>query len=266
MTIQNLEDSIMFTLPKQPQSIGVVLDSGFRLFAAGFSKVIGLSVAANIIVYLPMLIFMPFLMSNTQPPPEAFTGGFFIAALVAGILSMAFYLAIIRVFGAIARDEPVSIGAALTAGLKRLLPMLIAAILYMIVVSLGMVLLIIPGMIVMLTLMFFSVAMVLDEEGIISSLSRSHKLVWGNWWRTATVLTVPLVIVFVMMMAVSLLMAFLGQFLPAAGVVSLVMQIVVNALTQLLFYAIFVVQYQDLILRKEGTDLELRLQQAPATG
>ena len=37
-------------------------------------------------------------------------------------------------------------------------------------------------------------------------------------------------------------------------------------LIQLLFYAIFVVQYQDLILRKEGTDLELRLQQAPATG
>ncbi len=256
----------MFTLPKQPQSIGVVLDAGFRLFATGFSKVIGLSLAANVIVYLPMLMFLPYIMSNTQPPVEEFMGTFFVAAFAAGVVSMAFYLAIIHVFGTIARDEPVSIGGSLMVGLKRLLPMLIAAILYMLVVSLGMVLLIIPGLILMLTLMFFSVAMVLYDEGMISSLSRSHRLVWGNWWRTATVLTVPLVVVFVVMMGVSLLMAFLGQLLPAPGIVNLVTQVVVNALIQLLFYAIFVVQYHDLILRKEGTDLELRLQQAPAAG
>ncbi len=266
MTIHNLEDSIMFTLPKQPQSIGVVLDAGFRLFAVGFSKVIGLSIAATIIVYLPTLMFLPYITSNTQPPVEQMMGVFLPAALVAGVVSMVFYLAIIHVFGAIAREEPVRVGASLMVGVKRLLPMLVAAILYMLVVSLGMVLLIVPGLILMLTLMFFSVAMVLDDESMVSSLNRSHKLVWGNWWRTATVLTVPLVIVLVVLLAVGLLMAFLGQMLPTPGLVDLVLQLVVNTVTQLLFYAIFVVQYQDLILRKEGTDLELRLQQAPATG
>ncbi len=256
----------MFTLPKQPESIGVVLDSGFRLFAAGFKKAIGLSLAANVIVYLPFLVLIPYAMSSGQAQAEGFLAILAVAMVVAGVVSMAFYLAIIHLYGTIARDESVSIGASLVVGLKRLLPLIVATILYLLVVSLGMVLLIIPGLILMLTLMFFSVAMVLDDEGMVSSLNRSHKLVWGNWWRTATVLTVPVVIVFVMMIAVSLLLAFLGHMIPAPGIVGLVMQVVVNALTQLLFYAIFVVQYQDLILRKEGTDLELRLQQAPAAG
>ncbi len=258
----------MFTLPKQPESIGVVLDSGFRLFAAGFKKAIGLSLVANIIVYLPVLVLLTYFASAAQPPAEGFMVIFSATMVAGGVVSMIFYLAIIHLYGTIARDEPVSIAASLMVGLKRLLPMIVAGLLYMLVVSLGMVLLVIPGLILMLTLMFFSVAMILDDEGMVSSLNRSHRLVWGNWWRTATVLTVPLVIMSVVIIGVSLLMAFLSPLMPAAasGIVGLVTQVVVNALIQLLFYAIFVVQYQDLILRKEGTDLELRLQQAPATG
>ncbi len=258
----------MFTLPKQPQSIGEVLDSGFRLFATGFSKTIGLSVVANIIAYVPLFMLTLYMASHLQAPadPTAIMAPFGIGILVAMLLSMIFYLAIIHVFGALAREEPVSIGASLTVGLKRLMPVLIALILYMIAVSLGMVLLIVPGLILMLTLMFFAVGMVLEKEGIFSSLSRSHRLVWGNWWRTATVLTVPVIIVMVVFIGVSLVLAFLSQLIPAPEITSLVVQMVLNAVTQLLFYAIFVVQYQDLILRKEGTDLEARMEHAVATG
>ena len=258
----------MFTLPKQPQSIGEVLDSGFRLFATGFSKTIGLSVVANIIAYLPLFVLTLHMASGLQAPadPTAIMAPFGIGILVAGLVSMVFYLAIIHVFGALAREEPVSIGASLTVGLKRLIPVFIALILYMIAVSLGMVLLIIPGLILMLTLMFFAVGMVLEKEGIFSSLSRSHRLVWGNWWRTATVLTVPVIIVMVVFIGVSLVLAFLTQLIPAPEITNLVVQMVLNAVTQLLFYAIFVVQYQDLILRKEGTDLEARMEHAVATG
>ena len=259
----------MFTLPKQPESIGVVLDSGFRLFAASFKKVIGLSLVANVIIYLPVLIIVPFIASSSQPPAQGLAIMIAAGMAAAGVLSMIFYLAIINIYGNIARNEPVSIGASLMVGLKRLLPMIVAFILYMLVVSLGMVLLVIPGLILMLTLMFFSVAMVLDDQGMISSLRRSHRLVWGNWWRTATVLTVPMVILIVVMMGMGFVLGFLGALLSAPEVpevVNLLLQAVVNAFTQPLFYAIIVVQYQDLILRKEGTDLELRMQQAPATG
>ena len=54
----------MFTLADQPQSIGKVLDSGFRLYGAGFKKFIGLAALYAIVMIVPAL-FVPL---QARPP------------------------------------------------------------------------------------------------------------------------------------------------------------------------------------------------------
>ena len=122
----------------------------------------------------------------------------------------------------------------------------------------------------MLSMYLFSTAIVLDDKGIIESLKYSHHLVWGNWWRTAVIFTVPVVIIiglYVLLgIVLSLVMATMaagaGTFNPSDlsqfswfffG------EAIINAIVYPLFYAMAVAVYHDLKVRKSGGDLEARL-------
>ncbi len=64
----------------------------------------------------------------------------------------------------------------------------IAAVFYIIVLTLGFVSFIIPGVVFFIMLFFFFPLMVLDNEGINKAFARSIRLVQGNWLRTANML------------------------------------------------------------------------------
>jgi len=152
----------------------------------------------------------------------------------------------------------------LQVGFNKFLPMLVAVILYSLAVTMGFILLLIPGLILSLSLAFYLYFIVIDDMGAYAALKASHQLVWGNWWRTAAVFTVPgLVLValyFVLFFVVGLLSA---GFASIPGLESLI-----NALANLLsalitpyFFVLGYVQFRDLKLRKWGNDLARRLTQ-----
>jgi uncharacterized BrkB/YihY/UPF0761 family membrane protein len=125
----------------------------------------------------------------------------------------------------------------------------------------------------MLSMYLFSTAIILDDKGIVESLKYSHNLIWGNWWRTAIIFTVPIVIIFGLYMllgiVLSLVMATMaassGSFNPAdLSQFSwfILAEAIINAIIYPLFYAMAVVVYHDLKLRKSGGDLEARLASA----
>jgi len=260
----------------QPSSIGRVLDSGFKLFVASLKPVLLL-----IIVTALINVIMQYAMFQTMAPAQQYTTQEEMAQHMTGIMpqlvgisimiwlvSIILYNAILSRVGEIAKDGNGELYDALIVGIRKAFPVFIAAILYSLAITLGFVLLVIPGLILMITLLFFQVLIVVDDEGIIASLKQSHALVWGNYWRTSAVILVPFFIIYALIMVVAFAAGFFGAFNTpdmvdgqmhmTFGMFDILMA-VVSVLMVPLLDSIFIVHVNDLKLRKSGSDLEQRM-------
>lgn len=260
----------------QPAGIGRVLDSGFKLFVASLKPVLLLIVFTAVIN-----IILQYAMFQVMVPAQQFTTQeemsqhmvsilpqIVVIAIMIWIISIILYNAILSRVGEVAKGGSGDLYDSLIVGIRKTLPVFIAAILYSLVISVGFVLLVIPGLILMITLLFFQVLIVVDDEGIIASLKQSHKLVWGNYWRTTAVILVPIFIMYALIMVVAFAAGFLGaisapevvdgQLQMNFGVFDILMAIVSVMMVPLLD-SIFVAHVNDLKLRKSGSDLEQRM-------
>ena len=260
----------------QPSSIGRVLDSGFKLFVASLKPVLLLIVVTAIIN-----VIMQYAMFQTMAPAQQYTTQEEMAQYMAGVVpqlvgisiiiwlvSIILYNAILSRVGEVAKGGNGELYDALIVGIRKAIPVFIAAILYTLAISVGFVLLVIPGLILMITLLFFQVLIVVDDEGIIASLKTSHKLVWGNYWRTTAVILVPFFIIYALIMVVAFAAGFFGAFNTpdmvegqmhmTFGVFDILMA-AVSVLMVPLLDSIFIAHLNDLKLRKSGSDLEQRM-------
>src|SRR5688572_13927052 len=89
-----------------------------------------------------------------------------------------------------ATGEPISLGASFARAGPRVVAIILAMICFLLVLAIGFALPVVPGLILMVSLFLFLPAIVLDRKGPVESLNYSHKLVWGNWWRTAAVISI----------------------------------------------------------------------------
>ena len=261
---------------EQPAGIGRVLDSGFRLFAASIKSVLVLLVFTVIINIIMQYAMFQIMLPAQNLTSEAEAVQYMASAapqligvgLIIWVVSIILYNAILSRVGEVARDGDGVMYDALIVGIRKSLPVFIAAILYSLVVSLGFILLVIPGLILMVTLLFFQVLIVVDDEGIVASLRQSHSLVWGNYWRTTAVILVPFFIMYALIMVVAFVAGFLGvvnstevpyeQMHTTFGLFDVLMASV-SVLMVPLLDAIFIAHVNDLKLRKSGSDLELRM-------
>ena len=266
----------MFALATRPQSIGKTLDSGFKLFFAGFGKVIVLALVATLVANLPSLLLGT---KAGEIDPEALRalggkvlGLFLVVIIVATALNTAILRRLAVLGNGDAADD--SMGKSIAIGFKYLVPVFAGIILYGVAVGAGMILLIIPGIFLLVSLYLFWPAIVVEGKGPIEALKRSHHLVRGNWWRTLTVMSIPIFLLvafyFGAMFVFGIILGVTSGG-DATAVTSTVeksvfylqlLQLPVNAVSLALFYAIVVVLYHDLKLRKEGGDLEARLGRA----
>jgi hypothetical protein len=253
----------MVTLASEPQSIGRVLDSGFRLFVKSFAGVFPLSLAAAAVLAMPNIasILSSGAEQGDSPMPASTVVVTFLVALPIYMILIA---AVVYRLGAAAELHDASVGQALARGVRCMLSLLGAAILYLLAVAGGLILLVIPGIILMLSLSFGFFAIVLDDDSALAGLKHSHRLVWGNWWRTLTVVSVPVVIVMVLyiglvtVFGVSVFMSG-GQASSDALITVSLVEAAIGGITAPLMYSIMIAQYHDLKLRKEGHDLAARL-------
>jgi hypothetical protein len=270
------EGIVSYQALSQPAGIGRVLDSGFKLFVASLKPVLLLIIFTAIIN-----IIMQYAMFQTMIPAQQFTTQEEMAqhmasimpqlvgtAIIMWIISIILYNAILSRVGDVAKGGGGFLYDSLVIGIRKTFPVFIAAILYTLAISVGFVLLVIPGLILMITLLFFQVLIVVDDEGIIASLKLSHNLVWGNYWRTTAVILVPFFIIYALIMVVAFAAGFFGavtspemvdgQMSMSFGVLDMLMA-VVSVLMVPLLNSIFVAHVNDLKLRKSGSDLEQRM-------
>jgi membrane-anchored glycerophosphoryl diester phosphodiesterase (GDPDase) len=133
------------------------------------------------------------------------------------------------------------------------------------VVGLGFLFMVIPGVILAVGLALAIPAVVLEPRSASAALSRSWELTRGSRWRIFALGVTLLVLLYVPVIAISGLVAVL---IPtgagpsfAASSVSTIVALAIAGVIQLfiypLFYCVLTVTYYDLRVRKEGFDLEL---------
>lgn len=261
----------MYQLPTAPQGIGQVIDSVFKLFRASFTSLLAIAMLGALVGILPLAYL---LWAGVFNDSAAFANmvrmpGYWIAVLCTFPLTLIIYGAAIARGESVAQGARTSIGAAMKRGLSCLPAMFVATILFGICVAVGMVLLIIPGLILMLSLFMYQPAIVIDGKGIIESLKYSHGLVWGNWWRTAAVFTIAIIIIYVLFLligvAAGLVFAAVGFDMVVAFLVQAVTGLVAGFLITPFFIALYLEVYRDLKMRKLGGDLAARIE-AVGTG
>ena len=283
-------------LSNQPQSIGKVLDSGIRLYIRGLVKSLVLLLIAFL---LAMLIAVVSTVGMRISGPSSTSIVYFIALMIIMLtLMFAIMGSITFVYGELGAGRVPTIGGSLKKGIKKAFPLLVSGIIYGAIVAIlsygpsflflsllkiigaaNPVLLFasllvsqIPYIIFLVSLKFYDTAIVLDDVGTFRSIVYSHKLVWGNWWRTTAVYMVPIVLALVLFMIFYFVLG-LGAFLsmPRGGPVNpgamfplssgLVLFVILGLIIPL-FPAVSVALYHDLKLRKSGGDLEARLASA----
>jgi len=202
-----------------------------------------------------------------QTLQQIFNGEFFGLVGLIMIVTLVVFAAILARMGAIAAGTECSIAESLGQALRRFPALLVAGILYSLVVGIGMVLLVIPGIILAVSLYGTMYLVVIDKLGPIAALKQSHKLVWGDWWRTATILSVALIIGMVVFVLIGIIAGVVVVSGEAASPIAmtplwydLLLGPAVTAIVTPLMYAMPLVMLQDLKLRREGEDLVERVE------
>lgn len=240
--------------PDAPMSIGGVLDNGFKLLKASFGKVVGISILANLISQMPGAVMMGSVAVEGMPLGSL---GIPIVALIAMLCSIVLFGAIVGRMHSVHANREITVGESMSLSLSCMLPLVGSLLLYGLAVVAGSMLLLIPGVILAVSLMFAPYMVVIDRAGILDSLRQSHKLVWGHWWRTAAILSVAAVIVMVCYVLVGFVVAIAVAVNPnAVGTGALVSEVtltgLLGGLVTPIFYALSLAVFYDLRLRREG--------------
>ena len=298
----------MFTLANQPQGLGRNLDNGFRLFFSGLKGAIGIMfimigavIVFSIIAGLVMgAVMAPFMQGASTGDFSGLSAGSAIIGLVTLLLFALVFLyfvnALILKYANIGYGNDAGIGNALSGAYSRLFPALGASILLFIFLallytpatyfqfaSMGKLIngemglmtfqgiywaLLIPYFFFAITTQFTLYRVVVDNAGPLSAIIGSHKLVWGNWWRTAFYMLIVYIILFAVLLAVMIptfgTTAFLGQAgsegpAGSAAMIGTLLLFIFIMLSIPFFVAMLIPFYHDLKLRKEGGDLEAKM-------
>ena len=239
----------MFELPTTPLSIGQVLDLSIKNYLRNFRLVLPLVLAAIVVSCANLTAQMEF---RNQPAATA------IVALILYIPAVYIGMALLSLLWGTSLDEPLSMGEALGLAARKLLPIILYYILLSLAVTGGLILLVIPGIILAVTLVLGQYAIIIENAGPVEALKRSHSLVWGNWGRTAAVLTV-VVLIYIAVDVVFGLVVGVASLGRNPATIAIIVGILTGTMSSILApftVSAGLVLFADLRLRKEGADLE----------
>jgi hypothetical protein len=266
----------------RPLGIGEILDVGLKIFWRNA----GTLIRAVVVVVLPVQILSVLIVVSSVPDGFRYSGGDFgiertdpfaeasgteLAALITGgvfviVLALASYLlstgACYRAIVSAYLGEATSWRDSLRYALRRAHSLLWISFLVLLVVALGLVACIVPGIYLGVA---FSVAVpVLLTEGTRgkAALGRSRRLVSGFWWRCLGVLVLSGILVGIVGFAISGIAAAVTSIGSDSSTLALAAQQIVTStvssvITTPLTAAFTTILYFDLRVRKEAFDLWL---------
>ena len=260
----------------EPMGIGGILDRAFQLYRQNFIRF--LTIVA--IVYVPITL-ISLLLVRVQVAAATEGGAAVLLAslplLILAIVGQALCAgALIKSVSGTYLGEPISVGEAYKAVLPKLLSLIGAAIVVGLLVGVGLLLLIVPGIIFLLWYILTTQVIVIEDMTAFPGMSRSKQLVAGNLGKVFALGVVVFIIVWIISFAFGQLGGAIAgmaenptrdQIVRAMTIQTLISQ-VGSILVAPITAAVWILAYYDLRIRKEGFDLEMlaRAMGVPAPG
>ncbi|GAB2850038.1 hypothetical protein [Lentzea nigeriaca] len=277
-------------IPLRPLAVGEIVDGAVTTMRRYPKLIIGAAaVVAAVTQIVGLLVQLPFLDDvvnvatmdpNTVTQEQAleqFTGA------LAGIITGGLLSVVLVLFGTVflsgfvtvivghaVLGRPVTFAQAWEEFKPRLLPLLGATLLSGLLITVGLVLCIAPGVWVWVLFALVTPALVLERCGVGAAFGRSKNLVNGAWWRTFGILLLAAVISWVISWIISLPFGLAGAVSsglsgdPTAAlsagslVLSTIGAIIASTITLPFTSAVTVLVYVDRRMRAEGMDIELQ--------
>ena len=277
-------------IPLRPLAVGEIVDGAVTtmrkypvLLLGAAAVVAAITQIAGLLVQLPFLddlTSVAKLDPNTMTQQEAIdqltrgVTGFLtgtalsLLLLLVGTVFLSGFITV--VVGHAVLGRPVTFSQAWEEFKPRLLPLLGATLLSGLVVTVGVILCILPGIYVGVLFSLIGPALVLERCGVGTAFTRSRVLVNGAWWRTFGILVLAALISWVISWIISLPFGLLGaasngfsaEPTAALSVGSLVLStigaIIASTITLPFSSAVNVLIYVDRRMRAEGMDIELQ--------
>lgn len=257
--------------PPQPMGAGELLDATFRLYRARFGLFFGIFALVELPISLISLALavtgggagaggsdVPFLMAGPSGPFAVAVGA--LAVLHWIVAYPVLNGAAIRATADSLEGRAVGIGQTYRAALGRFWPLIGTAILAGLAAVLGAVLLVIPGIILGLRYLVAHQAVMLEGVAYRRALGQSRRHTAGDLWRLFLLYILFMVLLLVIEVALNaplgVLVAFLGLPPALAGGITNMVASLASAVTMPLGSIFSTLLYFDLLLRKEGADLE----------
>jgi hypothetical protein len=177
----------MFTLKSTPQSFQPLVQDAYRLFAFSAIRMLPLVALSVALMSLPFLALIALPNTYTEDVTEWAT---YSAILLVCTAWPALMSSVLYGTHTVSQGRRVDYLACLRRAAAAFIPAVICGALFAIATTLGLVCLAVPGIFVFCALCLWWPALVIDKHGIFGALETSQKLVRGQWWRTAAVLSV----------------------------------------------------------------------------
>ncbi len=274
----------------KPRTVTEILDGSFRLYRENFFTFLGIMAVA----YVPVIVLLVFLMGTVMAgvagaaatPIDSGDQAAVVQAMTERLLPiLGFYFftiflymlaiqlatgALTRAVGARYLNEPASIGRAYGHVFRMFFKYLGTILLSGLVVGLGFMFCIVPGIIFAIWFAFTSSVCVLEGMGGVNAMGRSRELARGNAWRIIGLWLLTILANLVLGWAIGFFAEFVVpkmiEGVSTQVMVSQGIQQVFSMILQPLFSVAWILFYYDLRIRKEGFDLEVlaKAMSAPA--
>ena len=254
----------------RPLDLGEILDAGFTLFRRHFATFVSTGLLGLLPFVVLVALFVPVLVADLSE--DVLTA----AVVGLGVLAVpVFVVGTIAMWGALTRQvsqaylgEEVSVRDGFSHAFRRLLALTGAGFLSFLVIGLGFVFCIVPGVLAAIVLFAVFPVVVLEGRGPLEAMSRSRQLSDGGWGRifltyllVIAITSVPGVALYALLVMGMLGVTVLGSGSEAAliglMVVYQLLSLLVSAATTPFLVIGTVLLYYDARIRKEALDLEL---------
>ncbi len=197
--------------------------------------------------------------------PSGSGGGFVGVSLLADLLAA---LALLVSLGAMYRillgrhlHHPADLVTSFSFALERVLPLLWVSILTGVIVAIGFILVIIPGIYLLISFVIAVPVLMAEDQRGLNALRRSRELVSQHWWHVLGAIIIAAIVAFVGELVIGVVAAVLVRGLTPHSVTGfLLISAIVTAIFSILYFpftaAVPVVLYVDMLARKGDPQLD----------
>ena len=239
----------------EPRGMLGVFNNGWSLFVGAFPSLWMLALVAGLL--------STWFGVYSELHPEVLEGesfGILALSFVSTVLGTLLMMIMLRRLDNIASGLLADMDDEFNVAMRAFVPFFLASLLYGLVVVLGILVLIIPGIFVLVAFGFYSIFVVLEGKGPVKSLEASFRLVEGQWWYAFGFMVALVVAAVLCVTALVVPAAVLAEILGweqglFGGMAEVVFGGLLNMVLEPLGLALTLSMYYELRARKAGSQV-----------